>query len=63
LLSVFLLGRGREGLTLDQESYVRHEVEDKLSLVNLIREVKPTILIAVTGVGGLFSEEAITVSF
>eukprot|EP01124_Arcella_intermedia_P019574 TRINITY_DN2689_c0_g1_i4.p1 TRINITY_DN2689_c0_g1~~TRINITY_DN2689_c0_g1_i4.p1 ORF type:complete len:251 (+),score=45.10 TRINITY_DN2689_c0_g1_i4:321-1073(+) len=58
-----LLGRpgpkSSRQITLCQMPYVRHDMEDGLSLLETIKQVKPTVLMGLSGRGGLFTEEAI----
>lgn len=42
-----------------QRRYVKHNLRDQMSLEQVIEKVKPTVLLGLTGVGGVFSEEAI----
>lgn len=42
-----------------QRRYVKHDLKDQMSLEQVIKQVKPTVLLGLTGVGGVFSEEAI----
>lgn len=39
--------------------YVRHDTADKLSLLEVIRQAKPTILLGLSGVGGIFTEQVV----
>jgi malate dehydrogenase (oxaloacetate-decarboxylating)(NADP+) len=54
-----LLGAGRAQFTGAQAQWVRNELADGLGLQQTIEAVKPTVLIGVTGVGGLFTEPAV----
>jgi malate dehydrogenase (oxaloacetate-decarboxylating)(NADP+) len=54
-----VLGKGRNVAFSNQQAWVRDEVKDQLNLRELVKEVKPTILLGLTGVGGLFSEQVI----
>lgn len=42
-----------------QRRYVKQGLKDQMSLEQVIKEVKPTVLLGLTGVGSVFSEEAI----
>lgn len=53
------LGMGRTGLQDEQLQWVHDDVPDKLQLAELIDYVKPSILIGLTGVGQLFTEQSI----
>jgi len=53
------LGRSRIGSSPAQQVWIRNDISDKLSLDNLVALAKPTILIGLTGVGGIFTETAI----
>lgn len=53
-----LLGNGRAAGPA-QMRYVRQDMKDKMSILEVIREAKPTILLGLTGIGGLFTEEII----
>jgi len=57
-----LLGRTREGISPAQVPFMRLEEEyhDKMQLTDVIKKVKPTILLGLSGVGGIFSKDAIT---
>jgi len=54
-----LLGRGRVGLTPTQARFVRDDLPDGSSLEEVVRTVKPTILLGLSGAGGAFTEAAI----
>jgi malic enzyme len=53
------LGHGRNVQYKNQEDWVRNDILDKMPLEELIKSVKPTILLGLTGVGGIFSQNAI----
>lgn len=42
-----------------QQCYVKHNLRDQMSLEQVIKKVKPTVLLGLTGIGGVFSEESI----
>ena len=42
-----------------QQCYVKHELRDQMGLEELVRKVKPTVLLGLTGIGGVFTEESI----
>lgn len=54
-----LLGQGRDAQP-DQMAYVRGDLADGQSLEEVTAQVKPTVIIGVSGQGGLFSEETIS---
>jgi len=53
------LGRGRTPAAVAQTLWIRHDIEDQLSLLELVKKVQPTVLIGLTGVPGLFSEAVV----
>lgn len=53
-----LLGNGRAAGPA-QMRYVRQDMPDKMSLLEVIREAKPTILLGLTAQTGIFSEEVV----
>lgn len=53
------LGAGRNVQYFFQKPWVRNDIPDKTDLLSLIRKVKPTILLGLTGIGGLFKEDII----
>ena len=53
------LGKGRKAISSHQLEFVRQDTPDQLNLESLIDHIHPTMLIGVTGVGGLFTEPAI----
>jgi malic enzyme len=57
-----LLGRGRslETLTGGQRMFTRGDMDTGLSVAEVVRQVKPTMILGLTGVGGTFTEEIIT---
>lgn len=42
-----------------QHCYVKHDLRDQMSLEQVIKQVKPTVLLGLTGIRGVFSEQAI----
>jgi len=61
-----LIGRPAEGrvskrpeVSFAQRPYLRNDIQDGLTLEETIAQVKPTILLGLSGQGGIFSEEAI----
>lgn len=42
-----------------QYCYVKHDLRDQMSLEELVKQVKPTVLLGLTGIRGVFSEEAV----
>eukprot|EP00340_Litonotus_pictus_P000107 CAMPEP_0170522514 /NCGR_PEP_ID=MMETSP0209-20121228/7919_1 /TAXON_ID=665100 ORGANISM="Litonotus pictus, Strain P1" /NCGR_SAMPLE_ID=MMETSP0209 /ASSEMBLY_ACC=CAM_ASM_000301 /LENGTH=498 /DNA_ID=CAMNT_0010810053 /DNA_START=330 /DNA_END=1822 /DNA_ORIENTATION=- len=54
-----LLGKNRRTEFAHQDPWIREDYEDHLSLTEVIKKVKPTILIGLTGVGGIFGEDSI----
>ena len=55
-----LLGKGRPPNPA-QMRYIRPDLPDGLSLLETVKEVKPTIIIGLTGCAGLFTEDVIRV--
>lgn len=54
-----LIGQARSAeLNNEQRSFARKE-DDKLSILEVVKKYEPTILVGVTAVGGLFSEEIV----
>jgi malic enzyme len=51
-----LLGRGRQGLDAEQSYFRRDDLPDKMSALEAIATVKPTILLAVTAFKGAVTE-------
>ncbi|KAI7855110.1 hypothetical protein BDC45DRAFT_549610 [Circinella umbellata] len=51
--------RPKGSLDERQLCYVKSDLPDRMSLEDLIEEVKPTVLLGLTGIGGVFSEKAI----
>jgi malic enzyme len=54
-----LIGQNRRTYFANQIPWRRDDYEDCLSLERIVDQVKPTILLGLTGVGGLFSENVI----
>jgi malate dehydrogenase (oxaloacetate-decarboxylating)(NADP+) len=54
-----LLGNDRRTEFRNQKEWIRDEFDDKISLEEVVEQVKPTVIIGLTGVGGLFTEKAI----
>jgi malate dehydrogenase (oxaloacetate-decarboxylating)(NADP+) len=54
-----LLGAGRTGENEFQTPWIRSDYPDRLSLLETISQVKPTVLLGLTGVTSLFTEPAI----
>lgn len=54
-----LLGNGRKCSFKNQEKWVRNDFDNALNLEQVVELVKPTIILGLTGVGGLFTEKAI----
>lgn len=56
-----LLGRGREvsGDSPMRGRFQRKDLLDGLSLLEVVRKVKPTVLVGLSGMGGLFTEEIV----
>jgi malate dehydrogenase (oxaloacetate-decarboxylating)(NADP+) len=42
-----------------QYCYVKRDLPDQMSLEALVREVKPTVMLGLTGIQGVFTEEAV----
>ncbi|KAI0564523.1 malic enzyme [Gracilaria domingensis] len=53
-----LLARGRN-ITGPRARFVRQDMADKMSLFEVIKQVKPTVLLGLSGVGGLFTEKVV----
>nr|AIT70147.1 malic enzyme [Gracilaria vermiculophylla] len=53
-----LLGRGRP-LIGNRVNFSRDDLQDGMSLVDVVKAVKPTILLGLSGVGGLFTEDVV----
>lgn len=53
------LGKGRTTTFDNQNIWIREDIEDQLPLEQLIDKVKPTILLGLSGVGGVFTEKAV----
>ncbi len=54
-----LLGKGRDGLTEGQSAFKREDMDGGVSLEEVVREVRPTVLLGLSGVGGLFTESVV----
>lgn len=54
-----LIGRGKSNISFTQRSFQRADLENELSLLEVIKTVKPTVLLGLSGKGGLFTEEII----
>jgi malic enzyme len=54
-----LLGRGRLASNRMQDNFIRTDFANEMSLLDVVKSVKPDILIGVTGVGGLFTKEIV----
>lgn len=54
------LGKGRQHVADEQVEYVRSDIDDAMSIEETVRVFKPTVIIGLTGVHGLFTEKAIT---
>ena len=53
------LGKGRSSNFDNQIPWIRDDIEDGLSLEELVENVKPTILLGLSGVGGVFTENVV----
>lgn len=53
------LGKGRENLSHAQVPFVTSSIADKTSLVEVVHEHKPTTLLGLSGVGGVFTEDVV----
>lgn len=54
-----LIGASREGLSDAVWGFARDDLEDGMSLTETIRKVKPTILLGLSGVGGIFTADVL----
>jgi malate dehydrogenase (oxaloacetate-decarboxylating)(NADP+) len=54
-----LLGRNRKDATDEQIPFIRQDFDDQLSIEEAVAAFQPTIIIGLTGKGGLFTEKAI----
>ncbi|CAH0485428.1 unnamed protein product [Peronospora farinosa] len=54
-----LLGESRESLNSGQQFFSRKDIADKTSLVDVIRQAKPTMLMGLSAAAGAFTQEAI----
>ena len=51
-----LLGKGRDGLTAGQSEFKREDMDGGMCLEAVVSQVQPTVLLGLSGVGGLFTE-------
>ena len=59
MLKNSLLGKERiDALTSEQKPFARDD-DNELALLDVIKKYKPTIMVGVTAVGGLFTEEIV----
>lgn len=54
-----LLGAGRQGLDVNQQLWVKSDLKDQMSLDDVVAEVKPSVILGLTGFPGVFTEKAI----
>lgn len=54
-----LLGTSRGGMNSGQKYFSRSDLDDKLSLVDVIKTVKPTMLMGLSAARGAFTQEAV----
>lgn len=54
-----LFGTDRADMTSGQAYFARSDLDDKTSLRDVVKAVKPTLLLGLTGVGGTFPEDVI----
>ncbi|EQC31933.1 hypothetical protein SDRG_10450 [Saprolegnia diclina VS20] len=55
-----LMTTARDGMTSGQTFFARSDLPDKTSLVELIKQVKPTMLLGLSAAKGAFTKEALT---
>eukprot|EP00753_Platysulcus_tardus_P020541 PLAT8194.3.p1 GENE.PLAT8194.3~~PLAT8194.3.p1 ORF type:complete len:349 (-),score=186.00 PLAT8194.3:111-1106(-) len=51
-----LLGVERPSLTAEQQAFARKDLPDAMPLMDLLKEVKPTVLLGLSGCHGIFTE-------
>jgi malate dehydrogenase (oxaloacetate-decarboxylating)(NADP+) len=56
-----LLGTGSGSFTAQQKPYVREDLPTGMSLLEVVKAVKPTMLIGVSGVPAIFNEEIVKI--
>ena len=54
-----LLGSERDEMSTDQRPFARKDLSDGMSLIDVVRESKATILLGLSGAAGTFTEEVV----
>eukprot|EP00698_Gefionella_okellyi_P004425 TRINITY_DN14083_c0_g1_i1.p1 TRINITY_DN14083_c0_g1~~TRINITY_DN14083_c0_g1_i1.p1 ORF type:complete len:595 (+),score=123.39 TRINITY_DN14083_c0_g1_i1:152-1936(+) len=54
-----LISQNRPNLTYGQKNFARRDMAEGVSLMNVVQKVKPTVLLGLSAVGGLFTEDLI----
>lgn len=54
-----LIGSTRQGMKEGQEHFARTDLKDGMSLLDVVKAVKPNILLGLSGTAGLFTEDVV----
>lgn len=54
-----LVGRGKQNVVFSQRPFQRMDLENGMPLLDVVKHAKPTVILGLTGQGGLFTEEII----